>query len=487
MIEVNELQKRRVDRQAHASTSARWSGKRVALLGLAFKPDTDDMREASSLVLAARLRGRGGGVAAYDPVAERRPRELLPTVEMCGLGRGGARGADAAVLVTEWPEFAELDWDGAAQADGAGRCSSTGATSSTPSALRGGRLRRTRASAGPRRGRRQRPERDRAPDAGARPGRRRGDPPAAAHAHACRSRRCRWSTGRSSPTWSTGWPATASTRSSSPAASCPTSCARRSATAERGGPRIRYVEEPEPLGTAGAIRFAAELGLLGDRFLALNGDVLTDLDLTALMGAHEERGARATLGLYPVEDSAAYGLVRRDEDGEVLEFLEKPTRARSTPDEINAGVYVLERAVLDLIPPGRAVSIEREVFPRLVGQGLYGLRLEGYWMDIGTPERYLQASWDILERRVETDAGPTDGAGIWSRTGAERRARAPAVGPRGGDVGAGACRGRGRSGARSTRARSCSTAAGSAPGPRSAARSSPPGSRSVRARDRPAR
>jgi mannose-1-phosphate guanylyltransferase len=170
-----------------------------------------------------------------------------------------------------------------------------------------------------------------------------------------------------------------------------------------GGPRIRYLEEPEALGTAGPIRFAADQ--LDDRFLALNGDVLTDLDLRALMRQHSDRAAAATLALYPVSDVTGYGLVRRREDGEITEFLEKPDPAEADTDEINAGAYVLERSIVDLIPPGRAVSIERDVFPRMVGAGLYGLRLEGYWMDIGTPERYLQASWDILERRVETEVG----------------------------------------------------------------------------------
>jgi mannose-1-phosphate guanylyltransferase len=170
-----------------------------------------------------------------------------------------------------------------------------------------------------------------------------------------------------------------------------------------GGPRLRYVEEPRPLGTAGAIKFAERF--LDERFLALNGDVLTDLDLSELIRTHEAAGAVATLALYPVEDPSAYGLVRRSDDGEVLEFLEKPEPGEANTDEINAGAYVLERSVLDLIPVGREVSIELEVFPRLVGDGLYSCRLEGYWMDIGTPERYLQATWDILERRVQTEPG----------------------------------------------------------------------------------
>lgn len=176
---------------------------------------------------------------------------------------------------------------------------------------------------------------------------------------------------------------------------------------ERAGVSISYVVEPERRGTAGAIRFAAdELGeRLGDRFLALNGDVLTDLDLTALLGAHQDSGARATIALYPVEDSSAYGLVSTDPEGKVLEFTEKTGEA--VPGEINAGMYVLERSALELIPPGEEVSIERDVFPRLVGDGLHGLRLDGYWMDIGTPERYLEATWDILEQRVETRVHPT--------------------------------------------------------------------------------
>jgi len=197
---------------------------------------------------------------------------------------------------------------------------------------------------------------------------------------------------------------------------------------ERAGVRITYVAEPEPLGTAGAIRFAADaLGdRLEDRFLALNGDVLTDLDLSALVRAHEERGARGTIALYPVEDSSAYGLVRCGEGGRVLEFLEKT--GEEVPGEINAGAYVLDRSVLDLIPAGQAVSIEREVFPRLVGDGLSALLLDGYWMDIGTPERYLQASWDILEGRVETRVEPTS-PGLLVAAGATVAAGAQ-IGPR---------------------------------------------------------
>jgi mannose-1-phosphate guanylyltransferase len=150
----------------------------------------------------------------------------------------------------------------------------------------------------------------------------------------------------------------------------------------------------------GAIRFAEEL--LGERFLVLNGDVLCDLDLSALIEQHGRTGARATIALYPVEDPTGYGLVHRHDDGEISEFLEKPEPEQIDSDEINAGAYLLERSVLDQVPPDRAVSIEREVFPRLIGEGLYGIRLDGYWIDIGTPDRYLEANWDILEGRVDT-------------------------------------------------------------------------------------
>jgi mannose-1-phosphate guanylyltransferase len=178
----------------------------------------------------------------------------------------------------------------------------------------------------------------------------------------------------------------------------------RSAIAElEPGVEIRYAEEPEARGTAGAIRFAEDM--LGDRFLVLNGDVLCDLDLTALISQHGETGARATIALYPVPDPAGYGLVHRRDDGEITEFLEKPKREQIDTDEINAGAYLLERSVLDLIPSDQAVSIEREVFPRMIDEGLYGIRLEGYWIDIGTPERFLEANWDILEGRVETVIG----------------------------------------------------------------------------------
>jgi mannose-1-phosphate guanylyltransferase len=208
-----------------------------------------------------------------------------------------------------------------------------------------------------------------------------------------------------------------------------------------GGPHLRYVEEPEPRGTAGAIKFAEDV--LEDRFFALNGDSLTDLDLTKLRERHEASGARATLGLYPVDDPTSYGLVRRADDGEILEFLEKPDPDQIDTNEVSAGAYMLEKEVLDLIPPGQDVSIEREVFPKLVGNGLYSKRLEGYWVDIGTPERYLDACWDILERRVESEPGRrVDGDGVFVAADARVADGATVAGPAfvegGSSIGAGA-------------------------------------------------
>ncbi len=170
----------------------------------------------------------------------------------------------------------------------------------------------------------------------------------------------------------------------------------------RAGVRLRYVEEPRPLGTGGALKFAEDL--LDERFLMLNGDVLTDLDVTAQLDLHERRGARATIALVPVDDPSAYGLVR-SRDGEVTGFVEKPAPDQIDTHNISAGIYVLERSVLELLAPGQPASIERDVFPRLVGAGLYAYVGEGYWLDIGTPERYLEGTFDILDGTVRTDLG----------------------------------------------------------------------------------
>jgi mannose-1-phosphate guanylyltransferase len=163
---------------------------------------------------------------------------------------------------------------------------------------------------------------------------------------------------------------------------------------EQLGMQLNYVIEPEPLDTAGAIAFAART-VDPQRLLVCNGDVLTDIDLSVLLAAHDDRGATATIALTPVEDPTRYGLVRTGERDEVLAFLEKPTLEEAGDDRfINAGTYVLEPAVFDLVPEGVRCNIEREVFPQLVGCGLYGIGFEGYWNDIGTPESYLRANQD---------------------------------------------------------------------------------------------
>ena len=168
------------------------------------------------------------------------------------------------------------------------------------------------------------------------------------------------------------------------------------------GLNITWVSEPEPRGTAGALWYAHP-HLRDERFLMLNGDVLTDMDLSDQIAQHERTGAVGTLALVPVEDPTAYGLVRLHEDNAVRGFLEKPTPEQIDTDLISAGAYVLEPSVFDLIAKDRLVSIEREVWPRLVGQGLYGCVHRGrYWMDIGTPQRYLEGTQDILSWRVRT-------------------------------------------------------------------------------------
>jgi mannose-1-phosphate guanylyltransferase len=206
------------------------------------------------------------------------------------------------------------------------------------------------------------------------------------------------------------------------------------------GLRIRYVEEPDPRGTAGALKFAESL--LEERFIMLNGDVLTDMDLTAQIARHEETGAKGTLGLVPVEDPTAYGLVRTHSDGRVKGFLEKPPADQIDTNLISAGAYVLERSIVDLIEPDRNVSIEREIWPLLVGDGLYGFAHQGaYWLDIGTPDRYLQGTFDIIEGHVRTQVSQRLGDGylaVAADVVQNGRIAPPAVVERGCRIGAGA-------------------------------------------------
>ncbi len=167
------------------------------------------------------------------------------------------------------------------------------------------------------------------------------------------------------------------------------------------GVTLEYAVEPEPLGTAGGIRFAA--GNNSERLIVCNGDILTDMDLGALIDFHEQHGANATIALTQVADPSAFGVVPTREDGKVIAFVEKPPAGQAPTDWINAGTYVLEPSVLDMVPEGVNVSIEREVFPKLLEQPagrLFAVRSDAYWLDMGTPEQYLQAHYDVLADRV---------------------------------------------------------------------------------------
>jgi mannose-1-phosphate guanylyltransferase len=180
------------------------------------------------------------------------------------------------------------------------------------------------------------------------------------------------------------------------------------------GARLHYAVEPEPLDTAGAIRFAALDAGVDQRFLVLNGDVLTDLDVTALVETHDRSGAEATIALHKVDDPSRYGVVPTDPDGRVQRFVEKPPPGEAPTDLINAGTYVFEPSVLARIDDGRRVSVEREVFPALVRErSLFAVDGETYWIDTGTPETYIQAQIDLVEGlRSDPWVGVADGASV---------------------------------------------------------------------------
>ncbi|MGH9081912.1 MAG: sugar phosphate nucleotidyltransferase [Acidimicrobiales bacterium] len=166
------------------------------------------------------------------------------------------------------------------------------------------------------------------------------------------------------------------------------------------GVRLSYAVEPEPLDTAGAVRFAARHAGVDDTFVVVNGDVLTDLDVGALLDFHRRRDAEGTIALHPVDDPSSFGVVPTDAGGRVTAFVEKPPPGEAPTHLINAGTYVLEASALDRIPGGRQVSIERETFPAMVADGrLFARQDDAYWLDTGTPAAYLQAHRDLLEGR----------------------------------------------------------------------------------------
>ena len=198
------------------------------------------------------------------------------------------------------------------------------------------------------------------------------------------------------------------------------------------GMRLRYAVEEKPLGTAGGIRFAAEG--IDERVVVCNGDVLTALDLGAMLQFHEARGAQASIYLCRVEDPSMFGVVPTRSDGEVIGFIEKPPRDQAPTNWINAGTYILEPSMFERIPPRVNVSIERETFPRMVesrGQ-LFAFADDGYWLDIGTPEKYLQAHTDILAGALSGAPSPTaveTSSGIWVEPGATIEAGAILIAP----------------------------------------------------------
>jgi mannose-1-phosphate guanylyltransferase len=165
------------------------------------------------------------------------------------------------------------------------------------------------------------------------------------------------------------------------------------------GLRVRYVVEPMPLGTGGAIRYAGDS--LTDSVVVFNGDVLTNVDLGAVLRLHRQRKAKATIVLTPVDNPRAYGLVETDRDGNIRRFLEKPGEDEITCNTINAGIYVLEPDTFDRIPKDTAWSIERSFFPSLIDRGetFVAYVHDGYWIDIGTPAKYLQVHRDIMDGR----------------------------------------------------------------------------------------
>ena len=167
---------------------------------------------------------------------------------------------------------------------------------------------------------------------------------------------------------------------------------------ECAGVALTYAVEPEPLDTAGAVRFAADIAGIDETFIVVNGDVFTDLDVTEVWNRHHEVGAEGTIALTPVDDPSRFGVVPTDDDGRVLGFVEKPPRDRAPTNWINAGTYVLEPAVLQRIDTGRKVSIERETFPAVAAAGgLWAVHSDAYWVDAGTPQTYIDIQLDLID------------------------------------------------------------------------------------------
>ncbi len=204
----------------------------------------------------------------------------------------------------------------------------------------------------------------------------------------------------------------------------------------RFGVRMRYAQEDQPLGTAGAIRNAAQSLWRRERVVVFNGDIVTDFDLSAIIRLHQQRGARATIALKAVPSPNPYGVLELDADGRVLAWREpteeqkkalaaNPNVEQTGWDYINAGFYVLEPDVVESIPEGRMVSIEREIYPRMIAnnEGLYGAPAEGYWVDVAGPTHYWKVTNDLLRGRVNVSLpGSPRAEGLWCMEGAQVQA-----------------------------------------------------------------
>jgi len=159
--------------------------------------------------------------------------------------------------------------------------------------------------------------------------------------------------------------------------------------------KITLTDEPVALGTGGAVKNVQDL--LDGTFLVINGDTISSLNLTEFVGFHRAKKGVATISLWPVDDPTPYGIVDLDEDGRIRRFQEKPKKEEAFSDLINAGTYALEPEVLDFIGEG-FVSMEREVFPKILGRGMYGMRFDGYWIDCGRREDLLRAYWALMHK-----------------------------------------------------------------------------------------
>jgi mannose-1-phosphate guanylyltransferase len=196
------------------------------------------------------------------------------------------------------------------------------------------------------------------------------------------------------------------------------------------GVKLTYVVEDSPLGTAGAVKNVAQH--LDDTFFVFNGDVFTDMDLTAMLETHRKKSAKATVALTTVDDPTMYGVVETDSSGRVKRFVEKPKREAVTTNMINAGTYILDPDLLGYIPANQSYMFERGLFPLLLERGdpFYSFNSHGYWIDIGTPEKYMRVNSDLLTGEIATDfPGSIYNRNIWVEEGCNIHHKAKIDGP----------------------------------------------------------